>query len=422
MQEYRKIEDLSDNEYENLVRDYETTYQPVKALVEKYSLDPLYKIGLTPFLNKPILTEEKCPNCGNQLYRKLKHRGIRFPNFICQKCGHTNSIACTCSLCTENRKKVEEQIRRESDLRKEELRKRDELKRTDINLFLNETTNQDHYYEYEELGLNKRIKLSCICRSLKFINNTNTLHSLESQQNVTNVFPLFSVFENWVKDCVSQGLISIDQNSPNEAFYYENGKINYYFLKVNFRIMLKELNDKEQYVENLEKIRTLDYRWNLKVNDIKELWLDIAYQELLAYTSFKMTWLKIMNFQPSERLTSTLKKLLASGLSVGQVQSLLFSAFAYGFSTNYFKDKNYLRTSTTILNKIYSFSQDYFAGKKNYKAGHRFDLQQSDLSFLFFNIFLGMENIKFPEIEFTTPCSEAFIEWLISMQNRIHLS
>ena len=57
MQEYRKIEDLSDNEYENLVRDYETTYQPVKALVEKYSLDPLYKIGLTPFLNKPILTD-----------------------------------------------------------------------------------------------------------------------------------------------------------------------------------------------------------------------------------------------------------------------------------------------------------------------------------------------------------------------------
>ena len=186
--------------------------------------------------------------------------------------------------------------------------------------------------------------------------------------------------------------------------------------------MLKELNDKEQYVEDLERIRTLDYRWNLKVNDIKELWLDIAYQELLAYTIFKMTWLKIMNFRPSERLTSTLKKLLASGLSVGQVQSLLFSAFAYGFSTNYFKDKNYLRTSTTILNKIYAFSEDYFAGKKNYKAGHRFDLQQSDLSFLFFNIFLGMENIKFPEIEFTTPCSEAFIEWLISMQNRIHLS
>ena len=109
---------------------------------------------------------------------------------------------------------------------KAELHKREELKRADINQFLNETTNQDHYYEYEELGLNKRINLSCICRSLKFINNTNTLHSLESQQNVTNVFPLFSVFENWIKDCVSQGLISIDQNSPNEAFYYENGKIN----------------------------------------------------------------------------------------------------------------------------------------------------------------------------------------------------
>ena len=64
--------DLSEVEYENLVKDYETTKISINDLIAKYKLDPsCKKFGFYNAFTRYIKTKLGCPNCGARLYREV---------------------------------------------------------------------------------------------------------------------------------------------------------------------------------------------------------------------------------------------------------------------------------------------------------------------------------------------------------------
>ena len=53
-------------------------------------------------------------------------------------------------------------------------------------------------------------------------------------------------------------------------------------------------------------------------------------------------------------------------------------------------------------------------GRKEFKGGHRqFSLRQSALSFTFFDVFLGMDNLVDPNVDFFTACKDEIIQELL---------
>ena len=57
--------------------------------------------------------------------------------------------------------------------------------------------------------------------------------------------------------------------------------------------MIKELYDSENYDENLEKIRTMCFSYpetDSFVNNVKELWHEIGYQEIVYGEFYKLNF------------------------------------------------------------------------------------------------------------------------------------
>ena len=64
--------------------------------------------------------------------------------------------------------------------------------------------------------------------------------------------------------------------------------------------------------------------------------------------------------------------------------------------------------------RISNYGAANLSGKKNYQhLGRLFPLRQSALSFTFFDHFLGMDNLKEPDVDFNTPCNEDVIRDLL---------
>ena len=309
MSDFLEINKLTEAIYEALALDYEANELSIKELVDKYNLNPIYKKrSLFQLLKKRIKSDKKCPNCGELMYRPVRSRNGQYDcykqdDYVCKNCGHFNDENnCECDLCKNLRLKKEERIKAKlQELKDKEesiIAKRlflVEKRKNQIRAFLVTNTNQTHYFKFEDLSLKQKIFISCLCSTLKLINQTGILLSLENQDTIAlnSIFPWMKSFVLWLNECLVNGLIAIAPNSPLDAFVFDDdiGCVRDIKSKVNLKIMIEELNDNENYNENLEKIKSLNYSFSkVTINEIKQLWSEIGAQEMLAYMKERLTF------------------------------------------------------------------------------------------------------------------------------------
>lgn len=145
-------------------------------------------------LKKRIKSDKKCPNCGEFMYRPVRSRNGQYDcnkqdDYICKNCGHFNDEEnCECDSCKAKRKIKEEKIK----AKLQELQDKEDLliakrlflvekRKNQIHAFLVTSTNQTRYFKFEELSLKHKIFISCLCSTLKMINQSGILLSLENQ-------------------------------------------------------------------------------------------------------------------------------------------------------------------------------------------------------------------------------------------------
>ena len=460
MSEFFEINELTEAVYEALARDYESDEFQIKELVDKYNLNPIYKKrSLFQLLKKRIKSDKKCPNCGEFMYRPVRSRNGQYDcykqdDYICKNCGHFNDEEnCECDSCKAKRKNKEERIKAKlQELQDKEdfvIAKRlflVEKRKNQIHAFLVTNTNQTRYFKFEELSLKHKIFRSCLCSTLKMINQSGILLSLENQDAtaLNTIFPRIKSFSIWLKECIFTGLISVDPNSPLDSFGFNDdiGSVRYITTKVNLKIMIEELNDNDNYIENLEKIKSLNYSFsNVSIKEVKHLWSEIGAQEILAYMNERLIHDRLLELDDS--LFTTVKpeiiegekkyfsNLIEKGLSIAQTQSVVFSAFRNVTDTQLYKEFLTERgkcadssvsqldyTKLSLINSLQFQISDIGAmlltGRKEFKGGHRqFSLRQSSLSFTFFDVFLGMDNLVDPNVDFFTACKDEIIQELL---------
>lgn len=364
MDEFLEIDDLTDVEYENLAKDYEANELPIKEIVDKYGLNPIYKKrGLFQQLKKFIKSEKECPNCGELLYRPVRSRNeqyqrYNYDDYICKSCGHFNDEdRCECDLCKGRRKEREDRINAQLESLKlqeekriaERLFRESHIKRR-INSYLKSKTNQERYFNFEELTLKQKIFVSCICSKLKLIDQTGVLVSLDNQDPIAlkTIFPRQTTFNQWLTESIQDGIISISPSSSPEAFNCDDDIVRYDITKVNLKIMVNELNDPENYHENLEKIKNLNYSFGaVNYDEIKQLWADIGAQEIIVFMLDKMTSHHIFEFNNTKFTTVvpdiiegekyTLSLFIQNGLSIGQVLNVTYAAISNAALTEDYK-------------------------------------------------------------------------------------
>ena len=119
------------------------------------------------------------------MYRPVRSRNGQYDcnkqdDYICKNCGHFNDEEnCECDSCKAKRKLQELQDKEDLLIAKRLFLV--EKRKNQIHAFLVTSTNQTRYFKFEELSLNHKIFISCLCSTLKMINQSGILLSLENQ-------------------------------------------------------------------------------------------------------------------------------------------------------------------------------------------------------------------------------------------------
>ena len=429
MDNNRNIEDLSEVEYENLVKDYETTKISINDLIAKYKLDPsCKKFGFYNAFTRYIKTKLGCPNCGARLYREVFPRKTdRRVVYKCFECTHSDVPYCQCDFCRDVRAKELERHREllEQEQAEEEKRKQEELLkqayyRAHLIDYLKDQTNQSEFFSFYNLSLEDQIAISSICSKATLICNTGVLVSFELQPGIKeNFFPQTEKFELWLEQAFKNRLISVDPHSKIDAFIFNDGSLKIDLNKVNFKIMIKELYDSENYDENLKKIRTMCFSYpetDSFVNNVKELWHEIGYQEIVYYINYRLKLInpKFEEYIPTLKIERCIRSLFKSGVSIGKIQALIHGAVSS--TTSYLPNinENLPHIKNHLIFMIEKKAKELLNDHNRFKNAPRdYRICQSDISYIFFNVFLGMDSEKNPNIINETPCSDDVIRDLL---------
>lgn len=401
-------------------------------MIDKYKLDPsCKKNGFYNALTRYIKTKLGCPNCGDPLYREVFPRqSDRRVDYKCFECIHYDSIICQCDYCKAERAKKEELQREllEKEKAAEEKRKQEErLKQAYYRFhlidYLNDQSNQSELFSFYNLSPEDQTVISCLCSKATLIGNTGVLVSFDLQPGLKeNFFPQKEKFDIWREQAFKKGIISVDPNSKPDSFIFNDGALTIDYNKVNFKIMVKELYDSENYDENLKKIRTMCYSFpedDSFISDVKKLWREIGYQEIIYYINFRRKLInpKSVEYKPTLQFERCIRSLFKSGLSIGKIQSMIHGAVSSTSSYLPNTKENLPHIENHLFFMIRKKAKELLNDHNRYKNGLRdYRICQSDMSYTFFNIFLGMDTDKNPNIINETPCNDEVIRALL--QNR----
>lgn len=389
LDELRNISELTEDELNELAKEYENREYKVKDLLNRYRIKGILPSHLLRFLPN-IPTVEECPYCGSKMYRKpSRSDSCLRKECFCIECGHTHNfrkdffLSCNCNSCIRAREVIE---------------KEEELKRQEkISLFLAlyKANNEMRLVKLSSLSLIEKLFVSALCQPeiIRFIDESGTFQ-------FNNLKPLSFIFPNSLRDELLQSLVKklIYVNSdimPSDC-YVEDNNVYVKEEKKSFRFAIKEFNNESSLNDNVKLMRECLYL-DLTAQEVIDVWKKISYSECVDNLVYQISPLNDL-YIVSETVKQSIEKLLEK-YPPSRICSLFFSVCS-GTNLDYCKG---IITKDHAANRAIYFlnyrADKYYNEGMDLKPSRRdYSLPQSSVSFLFFKKLLKLEDDGFNSV------------------------
>ena len=256
----------------------------------------------------------------------------------------------------------------------------------------------------------EKLFITTLCRCAEFIDKKGTFRLFDSIK--INTLAPNSIFTECYNLLKTKGVIRISHLTPSSCFYIEQNCI---YINTNsdciYRLFLKELSDECSFYDNLYYIINCEYTTH-DLEEVLKVWKRISYEECLEHLKFQIMPLDNY-FKTSENTKDTIERLLDK-VTPAKICCLLWSTCtsAIGDYQRGKISKSFAR-NRAISNITYR-AAEILSGQKDYKPSRREEsLPQSAFSFIFFKVFLKMEDDGFN----TVPSYEYLEQFVRELQD-----
>lgn len=345
-----KLGHLNEEEIENLINRYYDG-EKVAELINEYNI--IYKASNLYTLFPPkVMNDTKCPYCDNSMYRDYGPRNNRHNEVTyCISCGHKYNVECSCEYC-KNKKR---------------------------NIINNEYKNNNSKVDINNISFKNRVYLAAFLRGTESKDIENEKIVLPLVKFCRKIAPTQDMEIMIVKTLSREKIIIVDSQSDLDAFSgslldgdYGN---RFYVHKVNY-ILNVDYNS-----ELINPNINID---NIDIEDIAQLWREIALDECIEYLYYQMNRVKF-SFSHGDKTIEVFNDLLDK-FSVSQVFNIIYTSITH--ATRYYQEENISKkqAANSVITRCQAYGERILANGWGIKCFSRpYDCQQSIISELFFN-------------------------------------
>ncbi len=369
---------LSESQIDELIKRY-YDWESVPKLLKEYQIDssPSYLYTLFP----PIIYNDKqCPHCEINMEGKRRSRNQSGPFIYCPECDHHEGD-CHCSGCARL-----ELFRNEC--KKTLIRERYDFK------------NYEPVSE-QSLSLRDKILLGSFLRN-GLDENYFFINPLEKQKGI--FAPTFGYEVEILRSLISKQIIAPHPCSSSDAFKEGTEFPNIYYIdKVHYQVNIETDNLKELFDRLMNPTQAV--LQDSSIEDLYQIWEEIALHECIEYLSFKLSKVKFP-FTPGEKTITVFKDLLAT-FSVSQIYMIIHRCVAN--ATSYYLEKKISKqqAANSVIGNCQRYGENALANNWRINGFRRdFDCPQSTLSHFYFSRVMMIGDLGFEKSpkSFLTEC------------------
>lgn len=298
-----KIAHLSEKQISELMAKY---YAGAKNtfLIDEYNINikpnDIYKVF-------PLkITSFDCPYCKtNPLKIQPLSRSSYSPEIaFCEICGHEHNTNCRCNNC-----KHEREVEKQNNIIK-------------IQNFIYEQYEEDlqEQYIFEELTVQERLYAAALLRTC-LSEDMTIIKSL--RQTSSRLAPTVEYTYKIIKELRAKRIIAFSPDADYDSVTIENNRISAYYIDR----MSWHLNVCSEYMSEDEILKELTYPTNfdMEIENVCELWQEVAFYEALEYLEARLTEYKLPTDVLGEKTFSAIQMALRF-YSTSQVFNIIWSA------------------------------------------------------------------------------------------------
>ncbi|GAA4052603.1 hypothetical protein [Parerythrobacter jejuensis] len=367
-----KLQHLTNEEIENLVREYYKSGLSNVELIERYniSVNPSRLVSLFP----PLVHDDLlCPYCSDEpmISRRPSKSSHHDPSPECPSCGHKQVRNCYCQNCR--------------DKQEWERKRFDEIKR--------EIIREDYGRDYarrdlSELTLRDAVYVSALAR---YATSEDLKFATPYEMHSPPLAPTHGHVRSIVRHLYREDLIGVDTESSIEAFVFDDELTRapeYYPAKVDWHFLPAiEEDHKRAFLNELAEL--IDAKWKQEwLDDIAGLWREIVKEEALEYY-FHLLEQRDYQIDAIGEKTHTVFDFLIERFPLSKIYNLTWQAVRDVTDYNVKEGIPRYRGKNNFVGAIQRKAERFIAQGWDLRDSRRdFNCPQSVISAVFFNTFL----------------------------------